>query len=343
MHGAPIQEEDVIWCYREILGRHPESAAAIRSHLSAAKDFRSLVSRFIKSAEHRQKMAPPDFVPLDRPDMTIDLAASAAELPLMVQGVRAAWTHLGLVRPHHSVLTAPEFLPESIDEASIEQFYASGDPGVAVIAAVLRRYGFSDPGSKVCIEYGCGLGRMTLSLARTFKQVIGYDISASHLAMARRRATETGVGNVDFQLCATGRPIPRLAPCDFFCSFIVFQHNPPPVIRELIRAALRSLRPGGIAIFQVPTYQQGYAFQVREYLARPRSLDMEMHCIPQDVVFALVADDHCRILEVREDGWIGRGHSISNTFVVKRPGGQPRLWKRLANMVRSRGQVRPRA
>jgi hypothetical protein len=103
----------------------------------------------------------------------------------------------------------------------------------------------------------------------------------------------------------------------------------------LIGAALRSLRAGGIAIFQVPTYQEGYSFRIKDYLAQPPTLDMEMHCIPQHVVFSLIAEEHCKILEVREDGWIGRGHSISNTFVVQRLSGHRRLWRRLSNLARS--------
>ena len=318
MQGSTIQEEDVVWCYREILGRHPESAAAVQSHLASVKDFRSLVSRFIRSQEHWQKMAPRDFVPLDRPEMDIDIAASATELPLMLDGIREAWTHLGRVRPHHSVLTSQEYLPDSINGESIERFYASGAAGAATITAILRRYGFSDLQSKVCVEYGCGLGRMTLALATIFKKVHGYDISANHLTLAERRAADTGIHNVDFHLCSADSGIEHLENCDFFCSYIVFQHNPPPIIRALIGAALGSLRPGGIAVFQVPTYQQGYTFRIKEYLARPPSLDMEMHCIPQHVVFSLIAAAQCKVLEVREDGWIGGGQSISNTFVVQR-------------------------
>src|SRR5260221_3274481 len=327
MQGTTISEEDVVWCYREILGRHPESAAAIGSHLSSVKDFRALVSRFIRSQEHRQKLAPPDFVPLDRPEMDVELAASATEMPLLVQGIRAAWTHLGQVSPHHSVLTTQEYLPESINAETIERFYASGGAGVATITAILRRYGFSDLESKVCVEYGCGLGRMTLALAKVFKKVHGYDISANHLALAGQRAAETGIHNADFHLGSADPGFEKLEDCDFFCSYIVFQHNPPPIIRELIGAALSSLRPGGIAVFQVPTYQQGYSFRTGEYLARPPRLDMEMHCIPQDVVFSLIAAGQCRVLEVREDGWIGRGHSISNTFVVQRRARTRPLWR----------------
>ena len=46
---------------------------------------------------------------------------------------------------------------------------------------------------------------------------------------------------------------------------------------------------------------------------------MEMHCIPQQAVFSLIAAAGCEALEVREDnsvGWSGRW--ISNTFVIRK-------------------------
>jgi 2-polyprenyl-3-methyl-5-hydroxy-6-metoxy-1,4-benzoquinol methylase len=156
-------------------------------------------------------------LPLDRAEMDIDIAADATDLPLILRGIRKAWTHLGEVRPHHSVLTTQEYHPEFIDAESIERFYATGGTGVSTIAAVLRRYGFADLESKVCVEYGCGLGRMTLALAKVFKRVHGYDISANHLTLAERRATEAGIHNVDFHLCSADPVIEELEDCDFFC------------------------------------------------------------------------------------------------------------------------------
>jgi SAM-dependent methyltransferase len=164
------------------------------------------------------------------------------------------------------------------------------------------------------------MGRVTCGLAKAFARVHGYDISPSHLALAREHAAEIDVGNITFHLCSedvTSRPLEE---CDFFYSKIVFQHNPPPLIRELIAASFRSLRPGGIAIFQVPTYGSDYNFSIKDYLARGSAPDMEMHCIPQPEVFSLAAAAACQVVEVREDGAVGwRGQWISDTFIVQRP------------------------
>lgn len=98
---------------------------------------------------------------------------------------------------------------------------------------------------------------------------------------------------------------------------IVFQHNPPPLISKLIRNALHSLNSGGIAVFQVPTYQMGYRFETAEWLRTDHALEMQMHCIPQRHIFEIVAEENCKLLEVREDNWTGAPDQfISNTFII---------------------------
>ena len=323
-----VTEEDVVWCYRSFLGRNPESAETALRHASSAKDFRSLVLLFVSCQEFRNKNAYPTWLPLNKGEMDLDVTASAADLSLMRDRIREAWTHLGDVRPHFSVLTNPSFLPESLDDNSLGRFYESGVAEVALIDAVLRRHGFSHPDSKTCVEFGCGLARVTLALATKFKKVHGYDISPNHLAIAEKRASDSGIHNVKFHLCPPDG-IKKLEDCDFFYSRIVFQHNPPPLIKELIRTSLKSLRAGAIGIFQVPTYMQGYSFRIKEYLSSPRKLNLEMHCIPQSEIFSAIAEADCKLLEVREDGSTGLpGRWISNTFVVQRPGRAPRHSRR---------------
>ncbi|WP_249419300.1 hypothetical protein [Hydrogenophilus thiooxidans] len=91
----------------------------------------------------------------------------------------------------------------------------------------------------------------------------------------------------------------------------------PPVIRHLIANALRSLKPGGIAIFQVPTYHPHYRFSLDEWLATKYELDMQMHCFPQQAIFQIIAKENCVPLEVREDGSTG-GDFLSQPFVVRK-------------------------
>jgi SAM-dependent methyltransferase len=313
-----VTDDDVIWCYRALLGRSPESQDAVRVLVGSAQDFRSLVLLFLRSPEYQVKNLRSALVPLAEGEMHVEVAASKAEMLRLQERIRETWTHLGEARPHHSVLTTDEFLAESINDRSIDRFYQSGDIEAAAIDAMLRRHGFSNAKASTCVEYGCGLGRVTLSLARRFERVHAYDISSNHIALARQRASDLAVRNVQFHLCVDVGD-QELEACDFFFSCIVFQHNPPPIIRAMISSSLRSLREGGMAIFQVPTFKAGYVFRLQDYLAIPQQFDIEMHCIPQQAVFALIAEASCRVLEVREDDRIGNhGEWISNTFIVRR-------------------------
>jgi SAM-dependent methyltransferase len=313
-----VTANDVVWCYRKLLEREPESQDTVRQLMLATADIKALVSKFIASDEYQHNIAKRGLVPLDCQGMAVDVEASSADLARLKDRIRATWTELGLNRPHHSVLTGDSFLPQLINDQSVEEFYASGVAESRVIHAILNRHGFT-AAQAICMEYGCGLGRVTLALAKTCKMVRGHDISATHLELAKQRAAASGVRNVEFILSSKDAVIDNLPECDFFYSRIVFQHNPPPLMRVLISACLTSLRAGGMGIFQVPTYAPGYQFRVSEYLASPRSTEIEMHCLPQDEIFALIAEAGCKLLEVREDASIGHlGHWISNTFVVRR-------------------------
>ena len=256
--------------------------------------------------------------PLHYPALDIELDATPEQLAAMLGGTEGAWTGMGEAYPHYSVITEDTYRPENLPQ-SIDRFWESGNIEADTAIHLLRQTGVGDLAAKTCVEFGCGVGRVSVPFARQFAEVHAYDISASHLALARQRAEAARVSNIRFHHRSGGEQTP-LASCDFFYSRIVFQHNPPPVIRELIRAGLASLRPGGVAVFGVPVYISGYKFHIDAYLARHRTGDMELHCIPQRAVFALVAEANCQLIELREERTVDWAtESLSNIFVIGRP------------------------
>lgn len=313
-----VSRDDIVWCYRRLLGREPESERAVRAYLGIC-GFRKLVECFVDSPEFAARGfgGSTHFASLDLPAIEVDDSATDAQLSAAVALIKAAWSHLGEVKPHFSVITDPQYLPENLD-GSIDRFWASGEGEAAAAQRLLERFGVGDLGSRTCVEYGCGVGRVTMGFARRFGQVHGYDISSGHLDVARRRADELDLANIGLHLCAENL-LADLEPCDFFYSKIVFQHNPPPIIARLIRKALACLKPDGIAVFQVPVYAAGYRFRIAEWLAARHRLDMQMHCLPQPRIFELIAEEDCFPLEVREDNATGAPDKyISNTFVVRK-------------------------
>jgi SAM-dependent methyltransferase len=316
-----ISKDDVIWCYRMILGREPESALAIKSHM-AIGTVGALREAFLRSpefvAKYRQTLAEHSStsLPLDLPDNEIQLTATSAQLREIAARIGAAWSHLGNTKPHFSVLTNNIFLPESVKD-NLAAFWASGEAEAARLERMLVRHGFRSLKAKTCVEYGCGVGRVTMGLARRFRAVDAYDISPGHLALGAQRMQELGVSNCRFHQ-VSDNILESLAACDFYYSRIVLQHNPPPLIRHLIANALQSLNPGGVAIFQVPTYCVGYRFSVSEWLTAKHPPDMQMHCLPQFAIFAAIREAGCEVLELREDNSVGSDQFLSNTFTVRK-------------------------
>lgn len=318
-------DEVVNLLYRAILRRtaDPAGHANFTALLLKGGSIADLVRIFIESPEYCGKRLSPHaptplrpFVPLGSAPMTVECRASPAELASLIERVGAAWAKLGREQPYFSVITGEEFLSGNLTDVSIERFWGSGKDEAIEIEAILARHGLSNLSGLTCVEYGCGLGRVTQPLATVFKQVHAYDISLPHIMLAREWAAR--YDNIDFHQVTSDIFGVDVHPCDFFYSRLVFQHNPPPVIAELIRLSLRALRPGGVAVFQVPTYATDYSFKIKDYLADNDTENMEMHFIPQTEVIRLIAEADCRLLEIREDGSIGMlGHWISNTFIVQ--------------------------
>jgi len=304
-----VTRENVIWCYRMLLGREPENEAAIDSKLRRSSTD-ELLREFLTSREFlnsKRNTTRPAFFSSTNLPIVVEFEPSAEDLARLVERVRRTWRGLGESKPHWSVLSQKEFLPDNID-ATRDTFHRSGAADLELVLATIRRAGRDSTEFSTVHEYGCGLGRITNHLAAAFEKVIGCDISAPHLNLAREHSAAIGVSNIEYR------------EIDLWFSLIVLQHNPPPVIFTILRHMLAALRPGGLAIFQVPTYAVGYRFKVREYLEKSKDTkSMEMHVLPQRAIFDLIRQSNCQLLEIIEDGWVGDGNWLSNTFVVGRP------------------------
>jgi SAM-dependent methyltransferase len=316
-----VTRDEVIWSYRTILGREPESEDVVKIHLQSS-DFPALRESFLRSPDFigdRALAATPGLalLPLDLPRNEIEHDVSVTQISQCLGKIKSAWSHLGIIRPHFSVLTDRKFLPDNLTE-NVDKFWASGEREAAEVERILAGVGFMDLASKNCVEYGCGVGRVTIGLARRFGRVDAYDISQGHLTQAELRSQAVGADNIHYHLCADD-VLEELAPCDFLYTKLVLQHNPPPIIAQILKRALRSLNANGIGVFQVPTYQVGYQFKIDEWLAEEHRLDMQMHCLPQEVLFSIIAEERCTLLSVREDNATGEpDRFISNTFIVRK-------------------------
>lgn len=308
--------------YRWLLGRDPESAQTAERLAAASLTLAELRDRVLNSAECRAQFDPMRWrpMPLDIPALEIESEATPTQIAALLERIGRAWGALGETEPHWSVLTDERFRGERL-AGNLASFMASGETSAKTMAAMLARHGVTPESHPRLVEFGCGVGRVTLPLARRFGQVTGCDVSPGHLAVARAAAEQAGLGRIAWWQVRVEALLPP-APWDIWYSHLVLQHNPPPLVRHILRQAFAGLAPGGVALFQVPTHIRGYRFVVADYLARAGDGGMEMHALPQEAVFALAAEAGLQVLEVRDDSHLTTreaGRFLSHSYLFRRP------------------------
>ena len=186
-------------------------------------------------------------------------------------------------------------------------FYDSG-------RSVLKRYldladslGIEIDVSQNVLELGCGVGRITKSLAEKFYSVTALDISPGNLEIARSNLAS--LPNIEFVLVRDTETIAELPSYDLLITFITLQHNPPQIQELLLKILLSKVkRGGGTAFFQTVTSISGnlqntnqnveienqfstYSFPMDKILGILRNLDFELLQIYRDD-FQLDPDFH---------------------------------------------------
>ncbi len=321
-----LTKDDVIQCYRFLLGREPESDAVVDRYASEVANWQQLRTLFIESPEFRSKLEDhrsprPSKLSFAGPPMQVELDLAADRLATLFARTSAQWQHLGATEPHWSVLTSEGYYQKNFEQ-NRASFYSSGHQELKHFDATLARCGVAKAGLRRCVELGCGVGRVTAALATRFDSVTGLDISPAHLQVAEQYLREQGCGNVSLMHLPALEAIRRIGPFDVLYTCLVLQHNPPPVMAFLLDALLEQLNPGGVAFFQLPTYRAGYVFKLDAYLAQDNVTQMEIHFLPQGAVFELLRRRGCEVLELREDDSIGlSATAISNTFLVRKADG----------------------
>ncbi len=130
------------------------------------------------------------------------------------------------------------------------EFYELGRADWAVFEREWRSYGLD---TDACLEIGCGAGRMTMQLARSFRKVVAVDVSEDMIAYARQRVTAK---NVEFQVInGTSLPCKDNSMSAVFSTH-VFQHFDSLEYADLYFAEIsRSLKPGGTLMIHLPVFE----------------------------------------------------------------------------------------
>lgn len=232
--------------------------------------------------------------------------------------LREDWEHLGQTDAYWAVLSDPAKRGGKWD---VEAFYESGRAEIGYVMSYVEALRPALPRADV-LDFGCGPGRLTFAFGEHFAHAVGVDISASMIALADQRRGM--VTSCDFvQNDRDDLSVFADESFDLVYSRIVLQHIPTNLAREYVKEFVRVLRPGGLALFQIPDRLLGPVDRVRRgliHLVRSRRDDAEkvrMFGIARADVESDVATAGGRVLHVASDGSVGDG-SASWLYAVVR-------------------------
>jgi 2-polyprenyl-3-methyl-5-hydroxy-6-metoxy-1,4-benzoquinol methylase len=178
-------------------------------------------------------------------------------------------------------------------------------PGIAEFLGDLR--------DKRVVEYGCGMGAITVHLARSGAHVTAFDLSEASIDVARQRARMLGLHDrIEFAV-APGEDLP-FADGSFDVAFgkAVLHHLEPEAgARELARI----LRPGARAAFSEPLGTNPIVQAVRDYVPYPhkheRGADIPLRYSDVDAWTAPFAKAGIRGVQLLSMVERGLGHGVN--------------------------------
>ncbi len=182
-----------------------------------------------------------------------------------------SWEGLGRTDPLFGILSDPAKWGGKWDA---DEFFASGRAHVESLLRSLRdaRASFKND---TCLDFGCGVGRLTVPLSGSFHHTIGVDVARSMIDQARKYHAASGqcefLVNRDLDL----RQFPD-AMFDFVHSCLVLQHIPPDITIRYIEEFFRVCKPDGLVVFQLPSE------------TRPESVISAEHALPDSAYVAAI-------------------------------------------------------
>jgi cyclopropane fatty-acyl-phospholipid synthase-like methyltransferase len=242
----------------------------------------------------------------------------------------AQWERFGREDPYYGVYAVDEFRGRSLDRDARERFFASGEAHVEALMDQIRRHVDPEFSPKRVLEYGCGVGRLLVPLARRSEHAVGLDVSQSMLAEARANCDSFDLAGVELRPAGE---LDRLRPeFDLVHSALVLQHVPMSSGERIFARLSELLRPGGVGAIHL---QIGASKRLRAFNAvmklplAPRLLNvargrrwsyphMQMNVYDLRRLVALLRDHDFSVVHL----WLEQrsGGYDACTLIFRRPG-----------------------
>ncbi len=239
--------------------------------------------------------------------------------------VKRTFERFGRDDPLYAVLSHRDRRHNKWDVA---EFFETGRREIASLLRDLETLGVT-PGRGRALDFGAGVGRLSQALAEHVERVVGVDIAESMVAKARELNRHGD--RVEYRVNTTD-DLSQLetGSFDLVYSNITLQHMPPQHSSRYIREFFRVLRPGGVAVFQVPSgppHRPGslgaWWYGVRRgplrrfWKAVRGKPPVEMHYVPRAEVERIVGECGGRMVDVADVSHNRRGTNFRYIAITR--------------------------
>jgi SAM-dependent methyltransferase len=166
---------------------------------------------------------------------------------MRLAALRRHWERLGREDPYWAVLTDPD---KRGGRWNPEEFFRSGAAEIDSVLARAAARGFGAVRRRA-LDFGCGAGRLTQSLATHFDRADGVDISAPMIEIAERHNRHADRCHYHLNVAPDLSLFPD-ATFDFVYTTLVLQHMAPRHSARYVGELVRVLSPSGLLVFQLP-------------------------------------------------------------------------------------------
>ncbi len=166
-----------------------------------------------------------------------------------VDELQRTWETLGKDDPLWAVLSHAD---KRNGRWSVEEFLATGEVEVAHLHELLMKKAGAPAKFLHVLDFGCGVGRLSLAWSKRSAEVTGVDIAQSMV----QRAREICAARANLNFVLNPHPDLRLFPdgrFDLACSLICLQHMPWSIASRYVTEFGRVIGNGGWVVFQIPT------------------------------------------------------------------------------------------
>lgn len=159
-----------------------------------------------------------------------------------------AWEQFGEKNPYYGVLTHQKYRQTEINDEALADFFDTGERYIQDILMIVERNVNLDLDR--ALDFGCGVGRLIIPIARRARYVLGVDISHGMRCEAEINCERFNIENVSLK-----NKLPNVTKhsdkFDLVHTYITLQHIRPSYGKEIFRELVDLVKEKGVGIIHV--------------------------------------------------------------------------------------------